>query len=157
MSTQMIPWDPEAMEAYRKSWRGKITRIGGRIERHIKWPRRVIGKIKNFVQRGRKGYGYQDLWSADQYMAGVIAGVLQSYAHVKHGVGHPYITGAESVDEAFEAMQKDYLKHAVIFEEYGKNGLAWDDNWKSEFGGVSEEEIKQSLIWLSEAWIGLWD
>ena len=77
-------------------------------------------------------------------MSSVIAGVLKSYAKDKHGVGYPYINGTESVDEAFEAMQKDYLKHAVIFEEYGKNGLAWDDSWKSEFGGVSEEEIKEA-------------
>jgi hypothetical protein len=61
------------------------------------------------------------------------------------------------VDHMFDEMVKDYSKYAKLFKEYADNGLADSQDWKDKFGGLTEEELKDTLIWLSNIYTGLWD
>ena len=144
----------ELMKDYKPS---KWWQLIGRVERFIQSPRHFIYSIKYFIQRGKRGYSDKDLWSADMYLAEVIAGILESYTKNKLGVGYPYMTIDGDVDHMFDEMVKDYLKYAKLFKEYADNGLADDQEWKDKFGGLTEEELKDILAWLSNIYTGLWD
>jgi hypothetical protein len=101
------------------------------------------------------------MWSADVYLAGVLAGVLQWY--IDKGMGVP--TGYASKDDPYgqdvDAMCKRrdavYQKHIAVFEEYAKNGCALNKRWVKEFGGVLPEDIEKSMKWLSKHFTELWD
>ena len=129
----------------------------GRVERLINSPRKFMHEIKYFIQRGKRGYSDRDLWSADMYLAEVIAGILESYVHNKLGVGYPYATINGDVDMQYLEMQKDYSKHAKLFKEYSINGYAHNKTWQEEFGGLTEKELNSILKWLAKIYPGLWD
>ena len=143
---------PEYNFTKKYTWWGFI----GKIERIVKYPRTLKNKTKYFIQRGKRGYSDQDLWSADMYIAEVIAGVLESYGNHKWGVGYPYSKGGD-VNKEYIAMQKDYIKHAKLFREYAKNGMAISEKWKAEFGGLTEKELANILRWFTKVYPGLWD
>jgi hypothetical protein len=153
-------WDEAKveLEKYRNSWRGRFGIFWhNKVVLRFKAPRRLKGKIINTIQRAKRGYGYQDIWSADQYLAKVISSILREYATNKMGVGYPYMTIDGNVDEEYKIMQEDYLKHAAMFEEYAKNGYAYDINWKKQFGGLTEKELKYLMKWFGKVYSGLWD
>lgn len=47
----------------------------------------MFRKIKAFIQRGKKGWADEDVWSFDHYLAGLIVGALDSLK--KNSIGCP--------------------------------------------------------------------
>jgi hypothetical protein len=101
------------------------------------------------------------MWNADHYLSGVFAGVLQWY--IDYGIGvsmayaspdDPYGTDVEGMVERRDA---EYRKHIEVFREYATNGCAWNKEFQDEFGGVLEEDIKNSVHWMAEHFCELWD
>jgi len=122
-------------------------------------------EIKYFFQRGRRGFSDKDMWSADIYMAGVFAGMLRwyvknsnnvsmSWAMNNDGVGESHIEKSYHLSEKRDAA---YIKYAEMFEEYAKNGLAWDEKWKQDFGGLTNDEVHDMMTWFGEHFTEFWD
>jgi hypothetical protein len=101
------------------------------------------------------------VWNADIYLAGVFAGVLDWYIHNSHGVSMAYSDPNDPYGEDVDAMvfrrDAEYSKHIAVFREYLNNGIALNEEWQKEFGGVLDEDIKASVQWLSEHFTELWD
>lgn len=127
-----------------------------------------LKKIRMFLkypiwryQRAQRGYSNRDVWAADTYLAGVFAGVLQWYIDNGHGVPMAYTDDDDEYGKNIHDMvikrDAEYLKHIAIFKEYSINGLAFDENWQKEFGGVLEKDITDSMHWLADHFIELWD
>lgn len=145
-------------EAYRKTLRGRWGIFWhNRVMSIFRAPKRFYYEIKYFIQRGKKGYSDRDLWSADTYLARIIAGILNDYANSKHGVGPYYMEDGLTVDQAFKNLQKEYREKAKLFAEYGKNGMALNKEWKQEFGGLLDKELTNLLKWLVKVYPELWD
>lgn len=50
------------------------------------WRRTVrMCAVRNFIERGRRGWHREDLWAFDHHIARVIAGGLRELAEVSHG------------------------------------------------------------------------
>jgi hypothetical protein len=122
---------------------------------------RTPWRIKMFYQRAARGFSDSDCYSADYYLAGQIAGIMQYLVDNGHGVPMSYsdedYTYHPDVDKMVKRRDADYAKHIAVFKEYANNGPAFNEDWQKEFGGVLDDEIKESLIWLSEHFSELWD
>jgi hypothetical protein len=129
------------------SWRYRIKPFIVRTIRYPKW----------FVQRGRRGYSDQDAWNGDMYLASQIAGIMKWKMEKGIGVSPHYGSSEESVETLVKRRDVDYEKHFAIFQEYANKGPAFDQEWKDEFGGVLDEELYESLQWLTEHFTELWD
>jgi hypothetical protein len=123
--------------------------------------RRAFYTPKWWYQRAKRGYSDRDMWSADIYLAGVFAGVLQWY--IDNGIGVPMVYTADddqygkNVDDMVIRRNAEYLEHIAIFKEYSINGLAFDEEWQKEFGGILDEDIQASMHWLANHFTELWD
>ena len=60
-------------------------------------------------------------------------------------------------DKMVERRDADYRKYAEIFTEYSKNGIAYDESWRHEWGGVLDTDMEDALQWLKEHFYELWD
>lgn len=113
------------------------------------------------TQRIERGFSDRDMWSADMYLAGVFADVLQWYIDNSHGVSMVYAYGMDpykpDTDKMVRRRNRQYRKHIKVFREYAKNGHAWNKAWKKDFGGVLDKDIQKSLKWFSEHFSELWD
>jgi len=134
-------------------------RISWLYQRFMRSIRIAYRTPKWWYQRATKGYSDRDMWNADMYLAKKISQVLNHLVDHSHGIPMSYATDREDcdVDEMQDLRDYDYLYHAHVFEEYSKNGVAFDEKWKHEFGGVLEEDLKASIQWLSEHFTELWD
>lgn len=123
--------------------------------------RRAFYTPKWWYQRAKRGYSDRDMWNADTYLAGVFAGVLQWYIDNGIGVSMAYAADddqyGKNVDDMAIRRDDEYSKHILIFKEYSINGLAFDEEWQKEFGGVLDEDIEASMHWLANHFIELWD
>lgn len=138
-----------------------IERPWYRTEAFFRYIIRTPWRIKMIYQRATRGFSDSDCYSADYYLARQIAGVMQHLVDNSHGVPMCYADEddpyAKNIDEMVKRRDADYSKHIAVFKEYAKNGPAWNKDWQKEFGGVLDDEIKESLIWLSEHFSELWD
>jgi hypothetical protein len=136
----------------------RINRSYRLIKRSV---RNIIRTPKWWYQRVTRGYSDRDMWNADTYLAGVFAGVLQWYVTKSISVPPSYALSddpcAEDIHGMVSRRNEEYLKHRAVFREYVDNGLAYNEEWQKEFGGVLEEEMQQSLQWFSEHFWELWD
>ena len=117
-------------------------------------------KIKWAYQRVTRGFSDRDMWSADVFLAGQIAGTLKWIVENGHGVSMSYGTPPnydDDIDLMVAKRDADYLFFASIFEEYNKNGPALNREWQKEFGGVLDGDLQVALEWLSEHFTELWD
>lgn len=118
----------------------------------------MIDKIRFAHQRLTRGFADSDVWNADMFLAGQIAGILRWIVEEGHGVATSYADDWNTdVDIMVQRRDKDYLYYANIFAEYAKNGAAYDESWKEEFGGVLDTEIDVALQWFREHFLELWD
>jgi len=113
-------------------------------------------KIVRFIQRGKKGYDSTAHWSADNYLAGVIAGVLNDLADHSHGT--PMLS-AYIIDDSdptnpemdHELWINDIRYAAGVLKCYS------DYQFDSPFDCPGEDEIAEVFGWLGKNWGGLWD
>lgn len=113
-----------------------------------------------WYQRITRGYSDRDMWSADYFLAGQIAGTLRWIVEKGHGVATSYGTPPnyeDDIDDMVARRDAEYLHYATIFAEYAKNGPAYNLEWQEQFGGVLDEDMKDALQWLSEHFSELWD
>lgn len=112
-----------------------------------------------WYQRARYGYADCDWWSGDWYLAGIIAGIMEKIVKDGHAVSHFYAYGdwKTPVDVMVERRDAEWGKYIEIFREYSKNGPAINQEWKDDFGGVLDEDMKDALQWLSQHFQELWD
>lgn len=119
-------------------------------------------KTKHFIQRGKHGWSDADVWNADNYLAGVIADILEWYTSDKStGVSMRYAydldTNNPDMKIMVERRNTEYLKYAAIFREYSVNG-SWElQKDIDQFGGVLDKDMDEALQWLSKIYTGLWD
>jgi hypothetical protein len=114
-------------------------------------------KPKYWFQRAKRGYSDQDAWNGDMYLASQIAAIMKWKMEKGIGVSPRYGGEEESIDILVKRRDEDYEKHFAIFQEYAEKGPAFDQEWKSEFGGVLDGELNDSLQWLVEHFTELWD
>jgi len=121
--------------------------------------RTIVRTPKWWYQRIARGYSDKDMWNADMYIAKILAGTLRWYIKNSQGLPTAYGTPPDYTDLARASILRDtdYEYFASIFYEYYKNGPSFNDAWKKEFGGVSEEEYNQAMDWLKKHLTELWD
>ena len=118
--------------------------------------RNLIDKVKHFIQRGRRGYDETSHWSADNYLSGVMAGVLNDLADYSHGtpLSEDYIIDNSDVSNP-EVDHEKWIAHirsaADILQRYH------DYQFDSEFDEPTYDEMKEVFDWLGEYWGALWD
>jgi hypothetical protein len=138
-----------------------ILRIKWLYQRFIRSIRNIVRTPKWWYQRITRGYSDKDMWNADTYLAGVFSGVLQWYIDEGHGVSNAYAEGLDryepDVNVMVERRDEAYRTHISVFKEYKQNGLAYNEEWQKEFGGVLDKDIQASVQWLSEHFTELWD
>ena len=151
------------IEAYHKTKQYKVDRMIYKIRRFITAPLRWPRHIKHAYQRVVRGYDDTMMWDGDGHLARQVAATLTWIVEHGHGVsmaywneddGDPWEPDTEIMVERRDA---DYRKYAAIFAEYGRNGLAWDEEWLAEFGGVLDTDMEDALQWLKEHFYELWD
>jgi len=138
-----------------------ILRIKWFYQRFKRSVRNIVRTPKWWYQRAKRGYSDKDMWNADTYLAGVFAGVLQWYIDEGHGVSNFYAEGLDpynpDVNVMVERRDEAYRTHIVVFKDYKENGLAYNEEWQKEFGGVLDKDIQTSVQWLAEHFTELWD
>lgn len=129
------------------------------VRRWIRAVYRSPYRLKWWCQRARYGYSDRDTWSGDYYIAGIVAGVMERIVNEGHGVSTFYAYGDwnADVDEMVRIRDEEYNRYIAIFREYSKNGPAINQEWKDDFGGVLDEDMKDALQWLSQHFQELWD
>jgi len=121
--------------------------------------RNVIRAPRWWYQRARRGYSDKDMWNADRYIAGIFAGTLDWFVYKGQSISAEYHCppNLDDLDKAIIRRYAEYLYHSRIFQEYCKNGPAFDEQWKKEFGGVLDKDLQHSLQWISQHFTELWD
>jgi len=136
-------------------------RINWLYQRFIRSIRNVVRTPKWWYQRITRGYSDKDMWNADMYLAGIFAGVLDWYIRNSKGVPMVYADHDDPYSTDIETMiikrDSEYLNHISIFREYLNNGYAMSEDWQEKFGGVLDKDIKDSVHWLADHFIELWD
>lgn len=140
--------------------RDRIAMSWWSFKRFIKSIYLIPRKIKWAYQRVTRGYSDRDMWSADIFLAGQIAGMLKWIVENGHGVSMSYATSPnyeDDIDIMVAKRDADYLFYASIFDEYRKNGPAWNQEWQKKLGGVLDEDLQVALEWFSEHFTEFWD
>lgn len=121
----------------------------------------LLKGYRNRKQRMERGFSDRDMWSADMYLAGLYADILQWYMDNGHGVSMVYAYDLDPANPDLDLMikrrNKEYRKHIGVFREYAKNGDAFDKKWQERFGGVLDKDMQKSLKWFSKRFSTLWD
>lgn len=162
MATNTVYDILEELEEERKTFKFRfIKNPWYRTKDFFRYVIRTPWRIKMFYQRATRGFSDSDCYSADHYLAGQIAGMMQWLIDNGHGVPMSYADEDyehyPDVDKMVERRDADYAKHIAVFKEYARNGPAHDEEWQKEFGGILDRDMKESLIWLSEHFSELWD
>lgn len=121
-------------------------------------PRRLFTRlVKHPYQRLTRGFSDADAWNASGVLPKQIAGILRWHIKNSHGVGYPYHTYHEDVNEAARLRDIDFENYAIVFDELAANGIAFNKKFQSDFGGLSQQEYKKLMKWFTEIFPGLWD
>ncbi len=113
--------------------------------------RRPLRPVRSFVQRGRRGWSDEDVWSLNTHLAEVIAGLCERLAEQRHGCPSRLVESGD-VDAGCD-------RWAEILWEIADGFRAFADADGVDFGlepGASRR-LDRSLTLLGE-WFGdLWD
>lgn len=105
--------------------------------------------IKTYWHRARYGWAPRDVWSLDNYLAGVLAGSLEHLAKTTHGApfGYPNMTPhvVES-DTDHEKWEADLRRWAKAFHDYAED----EDFWYSK-------EVRDALLEIAPWFGSMWD
>jgi len=126
------------------------------IKRFLKW--NLFNRYRHWYQRATRGFSDWDAFNGDTYIAGQIAGIMEWIVKEGNGVSTTYADDWNTpVELMAERRDADYAIHIAIFKEYSRHGLAYDQEWQREFGGILDEQIQYSLQWFKEHFYDLWD
>lgn len=146
------------MDEYRQTKQFKVDQFIYKCRRFITSPLRWRYNVKTWYQRAKRGYADSDMWNFDAHAAMLIAAHLRWVMEKGHGVSMHY---ADDMDTPVDIMvlrrNKEYKEIAEIFEEYARNGVAYDEKWREEWGGILDTELDHALQWFSKHFQSLWD
>lgn len=124
--------------------------------------RYILRSFKWGYQRIRYGFSDRDAWNGDMFLAAQVAGILKWHVNKGHGVSIAYLQNNYECTEleleaAIAVRDAEYLYYAEIFEEYSRNSIAYNEEWKNECGGILDSEMNDALQWLAEHFKEFWD
>jgi len=128
----------------------------------------MFKKIKYFIQRGRRGYSDEDVWSFDHYLCEIIppalrqikekgAGCPSEYYDEKNKNNEckPWHEILEEIAQGFESA-KILINHDITIWKENKDGnyTMETDHPKAE---QASKKMKRGLALFSEHFLNLWD
>ena len=128
----------------------------------------MLRKIKKFVQRGRRGYADEDVWSFDQYLCEIIPPAIRQIE--EKGVGcpsefyddakkndecHHWRELLEEIAQGFEAA-KIIINHDCTSWKESKEGNFTREIDNEKLAHASQK-MKRGLALFSEHFLNLWD
>ena len=144
----------------RNTFWGRLNIVYRSVVRWVKSIARIPHEVKWANQRVVRGYSDKDAWNGDNFLAGQIAGILELLVNQSHSVPMSYGFGldeyAPDVEIMAERRDADYKNIIMVYKEYHTNGIACDEEWQKEFGGVLDKDMKDALQWLVEHFEELW-
>lgn len=119
-------------------------------------------RIKIRWQRSKRGWADSDAWNGDNYLAGVIAGMLEWHTtDQSSGVSMRYAYDLDvlnpDVDIMVQRRNAEYLKYAAIFREYAENGSWPTQKDVDDFGGALDKDLEEALQWFTTIFREFWD
>lgn len=128
-------------DSIQKKW-WAVRRFTGNQVVHLYW----WSTLKNFYLRGRRGWGQQDWWGLDHYLAGWLPDALRHLAEKEHG--HPcQILGPDG--EAIYSM--DYDPETSEETETGGDGMVmWRDTLNRMADGFEAWALLNEYGWRHE-------
>ena len=112
----------------------------------------MIKAIRRFLERGRKGYCYEDLWSFNNFLSGLIARALREFKVNCHGYPGDGISWEEwmtILDEMIECFEEQTRS----LDNVGQDIL---ERWK-ERRDVQKRKLHRGLELLEKYYYDLWD
>ena len=110
----------------------------------------LLRHLKNFWQRGRRGWSDEDAWNLDYHLAEVIAGAVRQLRTT--GVGHPCMHEDPSKNHECD---RDWWE-AVLWEiEYGFREYAQADGMLME--DAAGTALERAMPLFVKHFRGLWD
>jgi len=114
----------------------------------------IIKAIRRFIERGRKGYCYEDLWSWDYFFSKLIARSLKDFRQIVHG----YPTDVKT----FEDWLKILDEIIDCFEEQTRSDSdnTVDEGYLKrlkEREKYKQEKLHKGLQILEKYYYRLWD
>lgn len=109
-------------------------------------------QIKNFIQRGKKGWCPEDTWNLDNYLSRVIAESVDYLNKNKHGYPH------RLTDKKWSKILKDISEGMLAVERFDDN-FDYDqsfEKYKSEYDKAYKKR-KEALKLLTTYFNNLWD
>ena len=103
------------------------------LKRPWKFFKEGYWNIRNFIHRGRFGFGYCDVWCMDEYLLDVIPLMLRYLA--EHSCGYP---GTEPY-ETPEKYKAFLFQLAEKFEDCQEQAIDKENKYSGEFDRILEE------------------
>lgn len=133
----------------------------------------MIRAARQQRQRAERGFSDEDAWNGDGRLAFIIASLLTHYANGHIGVNgafiheankdfpRPEVHSPEYEEEALKrgaAYQRaEFERNADVFRRYHEHDV-WDDPKDVEqFGGCTQAELDDTLLWFATYFQTLWD
>jgi hypothetical protein len=111
----------------------------------VKWCKFRVGRpVRKFVDRGRRGWSREDVWSFDSYLARVIGEGVEA---LRSGGAYPGDMTPEEWDAILERMSKGFLA-------YADDQFRWGDK---EAQDAAYAGVQESLKLFKKHFSGLWD
>lgn len=113
----------------------------------------MIKAIRRFIERGRKGYCYEDLWSFDCWLSKTIAGGLREFKADCHGYPGEDMTWEKwmaTLDEMIECFDE---QSRGIDNLPSKNFI---ETWEKR-QAYKAERLHRGLELLEKYFYDLWD
>ena len=132
------------------------------LERIKDWPVGKIREIKWFIQRGRRGWSEEDMWSLDNYLSYIISESLGELA--KTSCCYPADKRFPNRKEWKKWLKEmsytfnEYIKldnHDLIEQPDDPTNKQMEEIWKQEEKEV--KRIKKKMHELIDCWEYLWD
>lgn len=109
----------------------------------------LINEIKWFIQRGRRGYSDQDVWSFDYYLTDVISGGLRHLA--KHHYGYPSKLTDKKWVKILNSIADDLSKPYIANEDVDLPHDEWKKNLE-EANKVQQKALKLFIKHFNNYW-----
>jgi hypothetical protein len=123
-------------------------------------PSTQLSRLKHAWQRAQRGYDDSNWWNLHYYLADHLPPLLEQLAEDHHGVPTDMVDKAGGdVNEGSKIWAAELRDVAQKIRESNNDECAHDNGRciKDVHCYVSEDNIKQAMVWLGEHWHSLWD